>query len=106
MNMKNLNRRSFVKVAASSIAAIPVIINAQEESQKLTESDPTAIALGYKENGTSVDSENYPTYKESQLCSGCTLYIANDDAWGACAIFPGKLVAAKGWCSAYVPVPS
>ena len=46
MNMKNLNRRSFVKVAASSIAAIPVIINAQEESQKLTESDPTAIALG------------------------------------------------------------
>ena len=24
------------------------------------------------------------------------------DAWGGCPIFPGKQVAGKGWCSAYV----
>jgi hypothetical protein len=24
------------------------------------------------------------------------------DAWGDCPIFPGKQVAGKGWCSAYV----
>ena len=24
------------------------------------------------------------------------------DAWAPCAIFPGKQVAAKGWCAAWV----
>ena len=35
--------------------------------------------------------------------SNCQVYAGKPaDPAGPCAIFPGKLVAGKGWCSAYV----
>ncbi|MFT7528856.1 MAG: hypothetical protein ACI9LY_004022 [Arenicella sp.] len=106
MTIKDLDRRKFGKIAAFSIAAIPLLVNAQPEDKKLAEDDPMAVALGYKENSTEVDSQKYSNHADAQLCSGCSLYVASDDAWGGCAIFPGKLVAANGWCTAYAAKPS
>ena len=106
MTMNKLNRRTFVKVAASSLAAIPLVVNAQESANKLPENDPSAVALGYKEKSTAVDAAKYPNHKDDQLCSGCSLWTGGADAWGGCAIFPGKLVAADGWCAAYSAKPS
>jgi hypothetical protein len=106
MLIKNPNRRKFVKVAAASLAAIPVLVNAQAVDAKLAEDDPTAIALSYKEKSTEVDAEKHPNHEASQLCSGCSLYTGGTDPWGGCAIFPGKLVAADGWCAAYAAKPS
>jgi hypothetical protein len=74
---------------------------------RLAESDPQAQALGYKHSAADVDRSAFPRYAQGQLCSNCTLYQpqAGDEPWGGCQIFPGKLVNANGWCSAYIPVP-
>jgi hypothetical protein len=64
--------------------------------------DGQAVALGYKANAAEVDKAKYPNKAEGQACANCTLYqgAAGSEA-GGCALFPGKQVAAKGWCSGY-----
>jgi hypothetical protein len=106
MNNKYLDRRSFVKVAAGTLAAAPLVVDAQSGDPRLAEDDPTAIALGYKEKSHEVDFSKYSNHSADQVCSGCTLYTGGEDPWGGCPIFPGKQVAAKGWCSAFVVRPS
>lgn len=108
-NPKN-SRRSFVKLAATAAVAGPALLNARfsnaQGKEKLAEDDPTAAALGYKEDTTQVDSEKYPNHTDEQICAGCALYIGDDPEWGGCSAFPGKLVAGNGWCAAYAPKPS
>lgn len=110
MNSNRSSRRSFVKLAASAAVTGPVALTATvslaADREKLKEDDPTAAALGYKEDTTQVDSTKYPSHTNEQICSGCTLYLGDDPQWGGCSAFPGKLVAGKGWCAAYVSKPS
>ena len=48
-------------------------------------------------------SYTHQSSKADANCSNCQLYSGDAGAdWGPCAIFPGKHVAAKGWCSAWV----
>jgi len=69
----------------------------------LSESDRQAAALRYKADTTKVDQAMFPKHDNTQMCSNCTLYQGKADAaTGPCAIFPGKSVAQKGWCSAWV----
>lgn len=73
---------------------------------RLEESDPTAQALGYRHDAADVDTASYPRLQPGQTCSNCALYLSDqgsEEGWGGCSIFPGKLVNAEGWCSAYVP---
>lgn len=76
---------------------------AEVELAPLAEDDPSAKALGYVEDATTVDAAKYPRYEAGQACSNCALYMGGDAAQGACSIFPGKAVAAAGWCSVYAP---
>jgi len=72
---------------------------------KLDESEPTAIALGYRHDATQVDTTKFPRYQAGQHCASCMLFqpdVGGEAGWGACSIFPGKLVDANGWCSAFV----
>ncbi|MDZ7670949.1 MAG: high-potential iron-sulfur protein [Gammaproteobacteria bacterium] len=76
------------------------------EMVKLEESDPTAQSLAYVHDAGDVDAAQQSRYEEGQNCANCSLYTADsssEEDWGGCAIFPGKLVNANGWCSAYVP---
>ena len=72
---------------------------------RLEESDGTAQALGYRHDASTVDASRYGRYQAGQMCGNCSLYQADsgESGWGACSIFPGKLVNGEGWCSAYVP---
>jgi len=71
---------------------------------KLSVDDPQAKALGYVHDATSVDQSKYARYQPGQACSNCQLFQAKgDEEWAGCSIFPGKLVNAAGWCSAYAP---
>lgn len=106
MKIKNIDRRTFVKVTASTFAAIPLVVSAQAETTNLPEDDAMAVALGYKEISSEVDGEKYANHDDKQLCSGCSLFVDGADGRGACAIFPGKQVAADGWCTAYAAKPS
>ena len=101
MQSKPLNRRSFVKFTAGSLAALPIILAAEDSIEKLDETGPQSSALGYRHDSAAVDAGKHPTHQASQTCGGCSLYANNLDGWGDCAIFPGKKVAEAGWCAAF-----
>lgn len=104
-------RREFLKAAAIGAAVIPAgsaVLRsapaAADELPRLSLEDPAAVALGYVHDVADVDSSRFPRYEEGQRCSNCNLISGDADAdWRPCAIFPGKLVANDGWCSAWVP---
>jgi len=99
--MRNPSRRSFVLsvvAAGSGLAAT----QATAQAAAVPETDPVAIGLGYKADGSKVDKAKFPTYDPTHLCSNCQLYQAKPtDANGPCTLFGGRLVAGKGWCSAW-----
>jgi len=91
-----------VAAAASDKAKAP----AAPAMPHVTPQDPTAVALSYFEDSGKVDAKKFPTYKAGQQCSNCLQSKgAAGDAWLACNLFPGKMVAAKGWCKVYVKRP-
>lgn len=101
--MSTSNRRTFMMslVAGSGVLAA----GAARAAAVVSESDPQAIALGYKVNTKDVDQKKYPNHNISQHCGDCQLYQGKRDdakATGPCPIFGEKLVHQTGWCSAWV----
>lgn len=94
-------RHSFAVAAALPLGAIPLV--ARTDDSRVNEDDPAAVALGYKHDAVTVDATAYPRYAAGQLCENCALYQPGTEGWGACGVFPGKQVNAKGWCNAYAP---
>ena len=94
-------RRRFIKISAAGLAATPFVAlfsGTARAVETLSESDPTASALGYKTDATKAAARKDAT----AMCSNCALYSGKPgDATGPCAAFGGKLVSAKGWCSAW-----
>ena len=93
---------------AAAPAAAPAPAQAKSAAMpKLSVDDPQAKSLAYVEDTTTIDTARQPRFKAGQACSNCALYQKKDDPdWGGCSIFPGKLVAAAGWCSVYAPKPA
>ncbi|MGB7933320.1 MAG: high-potential iron-sulfur protein [Gammaproteobacteria bacterium] len=87
-----LSRRSVLK----GLAAIPVIAafgyHPGASAAMVSPDDPTAKALQYTEHSTEADKH----------CGNCNLYQGGAAATGPCPIFPGKEVAAAGWCKSWV----
>jgi High potential iron-sulfur protein len=87
-----LSRRSVLK----GLAAIPVIAafgyHPGASAEMVSPDDPTAKALQYTEHSTEADKH----------CGNCNLYQGGAAATGPCPIFPGKEVAAAGWCKSWV----
>ena len=110
MNETKVARRKFLRTSllvgtAIPLGAIPLVIKA--DNHRVSEDDPTAKAMGYLHDATEVDVAKYPTRAgeagSQQFCYNCQLYKAgSEESWGGCAIFPGKEVSAKGWCTAWV----
>ncbi len=73
---------------------------------KLEESDAMAQALGYKHDAGDVNTQQFPSRADpgsaDEFCHNCVHYQGPpDQQWAPCTIFPGKLVNADGWCSAW-----
>ena len=102
--MSTSSRRHFVLQIVAGAAGIGSLdARAQGAGPKLSESDPQAVGLGYKEDTTKVDDKKYPKHAPDQKCASCQLFQGKaTDASGGCALFAGKQVAAAGWCSAWV----
>ncbi len=96
-----MTRRTFVihSLTSSMLVATSNIVLAQ--AAKVSEADPQAVALGYKENASKVDKTKFPKYVVGQACSNCQLYQGPATGVGACPLFSGKTVAGSGWCTAY-----
>ena len=68
----------------------------------VSESDPTAASLGFKLDAAQVEAKKFPSYAPGQRCASCSLFLAKEGVESAgCALFPGKNVYAKSWCTAY-----
>jgi len=92
------SRRRFLKLSVAGVIGMTLggkrlITPAQaEELPHLTEDDPQASALKY------VHKSPY----EDRNCATCVLLQGEKgDSWRPCQLFPGKLVSAEGWCSAW-----
>ena len=97
------SRRTFLISATGAASALATTRFAfAETSAPLSESEPQAQALGYKADATKADKVKYPKYAAGQMCGNCQLFQGKStDVTGPCSIFPNKLVASKGWCSAW-----
>lgn len=106
---ESMNRREALAALATAAGTLVAAASARAADTKLprvAEADPTAVALAYFEDGSKVDAKKFPTYKPEQRCSNCLQLQGNaGDAWRPCNLFPGKLVAANGWCKVYVKKP-
>ena len=103
-------RRDFLRIGSIAVALLALASRAADTvaQQKpgslpqVDEKDQQAQALGYKHDATKADKEKFKNYQAGQTCATCQLYQGKPkEEWGGCQIFPGKLVNAKGWCSAY-----
>jgi len=94
-------RRQFIIYSAAGLASLPLAQQAQAQAL-IGETEPQAVALGYKAVATTVDKAKFPKYADGQICGNCQLYVSKSPEAGSCAIFPGKLVAAPAWCNAWV----
>jgi hypothetical protein len=102
--MMQHKRRSFLIRVAGAVSAVAASrLACAQAGTALSESDPQAQALGYKTDAQKADKARFAKYTAGQTCSGCQLYQGKPtDATGPCPLFQNKLVAAKGWCSAWV----
>ena len=109
--MSNPSRRVFVLTAVSGTALVAAArASAQAASPAapatLSETDPQAVALGYKADSTKVDKVKYPQHTPAQVCGGCNFFQGKPtDASAPCQLFSGKKVSAKGWCTAWAKKP-
>lgn len=95
------SRRRFMRVAGGSLAVLPFAgllparTAAGAELPPVTADDPTAKALAYVDESTVA----------GQFCHNCNFWQGGDADRGPCQIFPGKSVAAKGWCKSWTKKP-
>ena len=95
--MNKYTRRQILGAGLATVASIPLAAISSRavaaDGAKVDPNDPQAKALAYVH--ASPDAE--------RNCANCQLYTdASAAEWGPCAIFPGKQVAAAGWCTAWV----
>lgn len=95
------SRRRFLKAAAGTAAAavvaggvLPRFARAADLPH-VSESDPTAKALGYVEDASKTTD---PKHHAGNNCANCQFYSGGPTGYGPCQLFPGKSVNAKGWC--------
>ncbi len=97
------NRRQFILTVVPAALAASASTRVVAQPAKAEESDPLAVAVGFKTDASRVDTAKFPKYVKGQNCSGCMLFQGKaGDAAGACLYFGGKLVSSNGWCSSFV----
>jgi len=96
MRNEKISRRVLLNQAIAAAALIPGFVLTRQAlgaaTAPLDPADPTAKALAYTEASA----------KPDQNCANCAQFQGNaGDSRAACSIFPGKTVAAAGWCSVW-----
>ncbi|OYY94110.1 MAG: hypothetical protein B7Y42_11370 [Polaromonas sp. 28-63-22] len=77
-----IDRRQFV-VQISAASGALMAGQAIAQPALLSETDPQAIALGYKADTTKVDAAKYPKHAATQECKNCALYQGKHQAFGS-----------------------
>ncbi len=109
--MNNISRRAIIKgglIAGALVPAYGLIGNTAQTAglPPLDPNDPTAKALGFVTDTTTVDAGANPTHKATQKCGTCAQYLGKAaDASAGCNIFAGHSVPAGGWCKVWAQKP-
>ncbi len=100
-------RRTFVLGSVPAVAlALATGRHASAAPARLEETDPIAVALGYKHVASQVDAKKFPSVATGRNCANCLQFQGKgSDQWGLCPAVGGKLVDAKGWWAAWGPKP-
>ena len=99
--MKSCRREFIVRSVVGLVSSVfvPIVAYAAEE---LSETDPSAVALGYRVDATKVDKAKFPKYAAGQNCANCQFYQGSGSTkTAACPLFTGKTVEGAGWCTGY-----
>jgi hypothetical protein len=97
-------RRNLLKGLAlgAAGAALGARSASSAETAKVDVHDSQAVALGYVENASQVDTKKYPHYVAGSNCDNCLqLQGKPGNDFRPCTLFAGKLVAVSGWCSGW-----
>ncbi len=104
--MKDTTRRIFLARSIAGGCAIAGLATSAHAATHVEDTDDTAVALGYHHDTKLTDAKKYPNHTPQQRCVDCQFWQATPtDAWGGCAMFGRKQVAADGWCSAFAKKP-
>lgn len=96
------SRRSFLVVSLGVGSSLALSRISMADGSMLSETDPAARNLGYRQDARTVDKTRYTNYTAGQECGNCSLYQGKpDEPSGACVLFGSKQVALHGWCSSY-----
>jgi hypothetical protein len=96
------SRRTFLITSIGVASTLALSRQAFADAPKVAETDPTAVALGYKSDASKVDKAKFTKFVPGQNCGNCSFFQGKPtDAYAGCPMFPGKQVASTGWCSAY-----
>ncbi len=95
------SRRHFIRIIPAAGTAAWLLAAGHARAALVEEDQAQAKALGYVSDATRADRARYKQYAPGQHCGACALYQGGKAPSGKCALFPGKEVAATGWCSAY-----
>jgi hypothetical protein len=103
-----ITRRQFVKGVGATSAALTSVLGAgaanAADLPRVDENGQIAKTLNYVHDARTVDAAKRAS---DRYCNNCALYAGGPgDEWAACSIFPGKVVAGQGWCTAWIPKPS
>ncbi len=99
-----LSRRRLLERLALAVSLTPWALRSlpsalAADAPLLSVSAPEAKALKYVE-----DAKEAGAATPGSNCASCALYQGADGSTqGACQLFPGKLVKASGWCTAWAP---
>ena len=105
--MSKIARRKFIQLSA--VAAAGCFMQPGREvhagdTPQLSVDDPMAQAMKYTHDASTVDPATRNNPAPEQNCANCALVQGSDgEEWRPCQIFPGKVVAAAGWCSVWSP---
>jgi len=105
--LSKIARRKFIQLSA--VAAAGCFMQPGREVQagdmpQLSVDDPMAQAMKYTHDASTVDPSARNNPAPEQTCANCALVQGSDgEEWRPCQIFPGKVVAAAGWCSVWSP---
>jgi hypothetical protein len=99
--MDNDRRRLLLRLVFGASAITAVADSGAAAATQLDETDPAAIALGYRANAKLVDRKKFPSYEVHQSCVNCALFAFGTGIQRPCSLFPGKLVYSGGWCKAW-----
>jgi hypothetical protein len=94
-------RRRFIKLTATGLVVAPfanaLLRRNAAAADTVKESDPAAVKLKYKADATKAPERTDP----AEFCDNCLAYASKDSAHGTCSALEDRLVAAKGWCTAW-----